>query len=55
MHLISKHPTSLCEVCDVNENVEHVIMYCMNYTVKKNELKDKLANKGDKFTKKINK
>ncbi len=26
MHLINKHPTGLCEVCDVNETVEHVIL-----------------------------
>ncbi len=49
MHLINKHPTRLCEVCDVNETVEHV-MYCRKYMAERNELKDELENKGEQFT-----
>ncbi len=44
------YPTGLCEVCDVNETVEHVIMYCRKYNAERNELKDELENKGEKFT-----
>lgn len=48
--LIGKHSTGLCEVCGVNEMVEHVIIHCRKYTVEQYELKDELVKKGEQFT-----
>jgi ribonuclease HI len=50
LHLISKHPTGLCEVCEVSETIEHVLMKCRRYNVERKELKEKLNNIGVKFT-----
>lgn len=48
--VIGKHSTGLCEVCGVNEMVEHVIIHCRKYTVERYELKDELVKKSEQFT-----
>lgn len=50
MHLIKKEPTGLCKVCGVRETVEHAIMYCREYIVDRNELKNEIEKMGEQFS-----
>jgi len=40
LKLIGKHETGMCEVCNINETVEHVIINCHKYKQERMRLKD---------------
>ena len=44
--LIGKHPTGLCEGCQVEETVEHVLMYCSDYEIERESMKNQLRELG---------
>ncbi len=38
LHIIGKHSTGLCEICQVKETVDHVLLHCPRYEQERNEL-----------------
>ena len=46
LHLINKHPSGLCEYCQVQESVEHVILHCQNYSREREILKQEVMKQG---------
>jgi len=40
LKLIGKHETGMCEVCNINETVEHVIIHCHKYNEERMKLKN---------------
>ena len=42
MNLIGKHRTGLCEGCQVEETVEHVLMNCSGYGMERESMKNQL-------------
>lgn len=51
LHLISKHPTGLCEKCGQSETVEHVFINCNGYDEEREVLREELwKNEGKELT-----
>ncbi len=51
LHLISKHPTGLCEKCGQSETVEHVIINCKGYDEEREVLREEVwKNEGKELT-----
>ena len=48
-HRIGKHPTDLCEVCEVPESVQHFLFQCPNYSYFRTVLKNGIESMGLKF------
>ncbi len=46
LHIIGKHSTGLCEICQVKETVDHVLLLCPRYEQERNELQRELQNLG---------
>lgn len=46
LYLMTKCVSDKCEVCNVPENVEHVIMKCSKYESERNILRDKIYELG---------
>jgi len=40
LKLIGKHETGMCEVCNINETVDHVIIYCEKYNEERMRLRN---------------
>lgn len=45
---IGKHPTGLCEYCQTEETITHAIIECTKYREERQNLKEKLEEKGVK-------
>ncbi len=51
LHIIGKHSTGLCEICQVKETVDHVLILCPRYQQGRNYLQRELQNLGsNKFS-----
>ncbi|XP_026126102.1 uncharacterized protein LOC113107658 isoform X1 [Carassius auratus] len=46
LHIIGKHDTGLCDVCSVQETVEHVMQKCKTYELQRRILKEELQEVG---------
>ncbi len=46
LHIIGNHSTGLCEICQVKETVDHVLLLCPRYEQERNELQRELQNLG---------
>ncbi|CAJ1057143.1 RNA-directed DNA polymerase from mobile element jockey [Xyrichtys novacula] len=46
LKMIGKHQTGLCEGCQVEESVEHVLMGCRRYEMERGEMRSKLRELG---------
>ena len=46
LHLINKHPSVLCEYCQVQESVEHVILHCQKYSREREIQKQEVVKHG---------
>ena len=38
IHIIGRHPTGLCERCQVPETLEHVLVNCRKYTSERKDM-----------------
>ena len=46
LKLMGKHESGLCEGCQEEETVEHVLMECREYETERNNMRDKLRDLG---------
>ena len=46
LHLINNHPSGICEHCQIEESVEHVILNCPKYSQERETLKREVRNRG---------
>lgn len=46
LHLIGKHPTGLCDHCQEEESVEHILCHCPKYITEREILKEEAKEQG---------
>ena len=50
LNMMGKHATGNCDVCDVSETVEHVLMVCIRYSVERAVLRARMGELGREWS-----